>query len=72
MSESLIEDDLGKDHPQWPFTCYGTGKGHPNLISGKDISPEELRTVAYKYMENMDFYGYVNHWEFFSSLNWFF
>ncbi|KTW31023.1 uncharacterized protein T551_01575 [Pneumocystis jirovecii RU7] len=60
QGESLIEDDLGKDHPQWPFTCYGTGKGHPNLISGKDISPEELRTVAYKYMENMDFYGYQN------------
>ncbi|KAG4304571.1 hypothetical protein PORY_001964 [Pneumocystis oryctolagi] len=60
ISESLIEDDLGKDHPQWPFTCYGTGKGHPNLISGKDISPEELRAFAYKYMENMDFYGYKN------------
>ncbi|KAG5518134.1 hypothetical protein PMAC_003320 [Pneumocystis sp. 'macacae'] len=60
INESLIEDDLGKDHPQWPFTCYGTGKGHPNLISGKDISPEELRTIAYKYIENMDFYGYQN------------
>ncbi|KAG4302518.1 hypothetical protein PCK1_001245, partial [Pneumocystis canis] len=58
MYESLIEEDLGKDHPQWPFTSYGTGKYHPNLISGKDISPEELRAFAYKYMENRDFYGY--------------
>ncbi|KAG4302532.1 hypothetical protein PCANB_001243 [Pneumocystis canis] len=60
IEESVIEEDLGKNHPQWPFTSYGTGKNHPNLISGKDISPEELRTFAYKCMENMDFYTYQN------------
>ncbi|EMR08413.1 hypothetical protein PNEG_03249 [Pneumocystis murina B123] len=59
-AEDIIKDDLGKSHPKWLFTCYGTGKGHPNLISGKDISPEELRAFAYECAENMNLNDYKN------------
>ncbi|KTW27692.1 hypothetical protein T552_02132 [Pneumocystis carinii B80] len=60
ISEEGIREDLGKNHPEWIFTSYGTGKGQANLISGKDISPEELRAFAYECAENMKFYDYKN------------
>ncbi|KAF8324564.1 uncharacterized protein EI90DRAFT_3129745 [Cantharellus anzutake] len=43
-TESINRDMTeGKDRPLWPFSSYGPAKGEPNLISGLDESPEEMR-----------------------------
>lgn len=39
--------DLTSERPSWALTCYAPGKGNPNLISGLDESPEELRIRYY-------------------------
>ena len=34
------------DKPLWPLSSYGPAKSEPNLLSGLDESPEELRVRA--------------------------
>ena len=46
-------DSIGKDltptldKPLWPLSSYGPAKYEPNLMSGLDESPEELRVKAF-------------------------
>jgi nucleoporin NUP42 len=42
-SANSIRNDLLNEKPIWPYTCYAPSKGEPNLVSGQDLSPEELR-----------------------------
>jgi len=48
-SEESIRRDLqhGIDKPEWPLSSYGPAKHEPNLISGLDMSTEEMRAQAY-------------------------
>lgn len=47
-SANTIRNDLTNEKPIWPYTCYGPSKGEPNLISGQDVSFEELRAEFVK------------------------
>ncbi|KAH6914552.1 hypothetical protein BKA70DRAFT_1556976 [Coprinopsis sp. MPI-PUGE-AT-0042] len=45
-----IRDDLtaNKDKPMWPLSSYGPAKGEPLVISGLDLSFEEMRCKAFE------------------------
>ncbi|KZT06469.1 uncharacterized protein LAESUDRAFT_179825 [Laetiporus sulphureus 93-53] len=46
--ESILRDlDPKVDRPGWPLSSYGPAKQQPNVISGLDESPEELRVKAF-------------------------
>jgi nucleoporin NUP42 len=47
-SANSIRNDLTNEKPIWPYTSYGPSKGEPNLISGQDVSFEELRAEFMK------------------------
>lgn len=42
-SANTVRNDLLNEKPIWPYTCYAPSKGELNLVSGQDLSPEELR-----------------------------
>jgi len=42
-SEVNIKQDITKDKPSWPLSCYSPSKYENTLITGFDESPEELR-----------------------------
>lgn len=48
-SPDVIKNDLTplSDKPLWPLSCYGPTKHEPNLLTGLDESPEELRVRAF-------------------------
>lgn len=46
-SRDGIKLDLTTERPRWVMSSYGPGKGEPSMISGLDVSPEELRLQFY-------------------------
>ena len=42
-SEETLKTELKFERPQWIISSFGVGKHEPNLFSGYDTSPEELR-----------------------------
>ncbi|KAG0000563.1 hypothetical protein BGZ80_002995 [Entomortierella chlamydospora] len=45
---NTILNDITQDRPLHELSSYGPGKEEPNLISGKDMQPEELRLMFYE------------------------
>ncbi|KAF9090945.1 hypothetical protein BGX23_005587 [Mortierella sp. AD031] len=45
---NTISNDLTNDRPLYEYSSYGPGKEEPNLITGKDMQPEELRLMYYE------------------------
>lgn len=52
---------LGKEKPLWPLSSYGPAKNEPNVISGLDISSEELRFNAWEAKAKNDLNGYIQY-----------
>ena len=42
-SEETLKSELLVELPRWIISSFGVGKHEPNLFSGYDTSPEELR-----------------------------
>ena len=55
------------DKPLWPLSSYGPAKCEPNLLSGLDESPEELRVRAVTALRAGNGNEYVGHGIVFSS-----
>jgi hypothetical protein len=49
------------DKPLWPLSSYGPAKQEPNLLSGLDESPEELRVRAVTALRAGNANEYVRH-----------
>lgn len=41
-----ILDDVSKERPTWPLSCYAPSKFEPTMVTGLDSSMEELRWKA--------------------------
>lgn len=62
LSAASIVDDLGpQGRPLWKLSAYAPARGEPNLISGKDVSPDELRVMAYQARASGQEAQYVQH-----------
>ena len=46
MVNGRITRDLENERPIWPLSTYGPAKYQPTLMTGLDMSPEELRVKA--------------------------
>ncbi|KAF9987504.1 phosphatidylinositol-binding protein scs2 [Mortierella antarctica] len=46
--DKTIKTDITTDRPIHELSSYAPGKEEPNLISGKDMQPEELRLMYYE------------------------
>lgn len=62
VSVENTRDDLTKDRPLYPFSCYGPGVNAPKqLIEGHlEQSPEEMRVQAYLAQSNGQIEQYVS------------
>lgn len=48
LSSATMREDLGPNNrPIWKTSSYGPAKYEPNLLTGLDVSPEEMRLRAY-------------------------
>ena len=54
----------GVEKPLWGLSSYGPAKFEPNLISGLDMSFEELRVNAVMALQNNTVAEYVRHHPF--------
>ena len=54
----------GVEKPLWGLSSYGPAKLEPNLISGLDMSFEELRVNAVTALQNNTVAEYVRHHSF--------
>lgn len=48
FDKETIKNDLTKERPVYKLSCFGPAKNEPSLITGTDVSPEELRFEFYK------------------------
>ena len=57
-----IASDLGPHgRPLWKLTSYAPARGEPNLIDGLDMSPEEVRVMAYRAQQSGQGAAYMQH-----------
>lgn len=66
LSAANIGEDLGpKNRPIWKLSSYGPAKYEPNLLTGSDVSQEEMRLRAYEALSlgKMDEYVSLNIFE---------
>ncbi|TFK69409.1 hypothetical protein BDN72DRAFT_840374 [Pluteus cervinus] len=63
FTQETIASDLTqhKDKPLWPLSCYAPAKGEPNVLSGLDESPEELRVRAHTARQAGNLSEYVTY-----------
>ena len=58
--ESIARDlDPTAEKPLWPLSSYGPAKYQPNIVSGLDESPEELRVKAVAALKSNSVDSYV-------------
>jgi nucleoporin NUP42 len=62
LTAAGIAEDLGaQGRPLWKLSAYGPARGEPNLVVGKDVSPDELRVMAYQARAGGQDAAYAQH-----------